>query len=132
MQVEPKKGVKKGTPEGDKMLQVRVMRPCTYGPTAALERRYEVGEELTIPAWRYTSWHDPEKIKDKNGKEVLTVRGSFELADRPRAAEENVGKHPENMRDLMEENEKLRQKLSILESGIAPGAGRAKGKHEEI
>ncbi len=131
-QVEPPKGLKKGTPEGDKMLHVRVMKPCTYGPTPALERRYEIDEELHIPAWRYSSYHNPEDIKNKDGKVVLTVRGCFELADRPRPTDDNLGKHPENMRDLMDENEKLRQKLAILESGIAPGAGKAKPRREEI
>ena len=129
-QTEPKKGVKKGTPEGDRMVHVRVMKPCTYGPTAALEKRYEVGEELYIPAWRYTSYHDPEEIKGKDGKAIMTVRGCFELADRPRPIEDNVGKHPEDVRSLIEQNEEMRKRLAILESGMQPGA--PKGKRQEI
>lgn len=131
LQVEPKKGAKKGTPDGDRMVHVRVMKPCTYGPTAQLEKRYEVGDELYIPAWRYTSYHDPEVILGKNGQPVMTVRGCFELADRPRPIEDNVGKHPEDMVGLMAQNEELRKRLSILESGFNPGQAKG-GKKQEI
>ena len=125
-QEEHKKGVKKGTPEGDKLLRVRVMKPCTYGTSADLERRYEVGEELTIPSWRYTSWHNPEVILGKDGKPIMTVRGTFELADHPRPTDDNVGRRSDSMQGLINENEDLRKRLAILESGHKPGEGRSK------
>lgn len=133
-QVEPKRDLKPGTPEGDKPIRVRVMRPCTYGQSAAFERRYEVGEELVIPAWRYTSWHEKYDIKDKEGRVIFSQRGSFELADRPRAADDNVGKPSLDTQSLLDENERLRQRLAILESAHQPGLPNqgAKAKRQEI
>lgn len=129
-QIEPKKGVKKGTPEGDRLIRVRAMKPCTYGTTPAYEKRYEVGEELTIPAWRYTSYHHPEEIKNAKGEVVMVMRGTFEMADRERPVDDNVGKPSESMQGLLNENEELRKRLAILESNIQPGV--PKGKKQEI
>jgi hypothetical protein len=123
---EPKDGLKRGTPEGDKLIRVRVMKPCTYGTTIDLERRYEVGEELTIPAWRFTSWHNPKVILGKDGRPVMTVRGTFELASRVRPQDDNVGKHSATQEALINENADLRKRLAILESGAIPGKGSAK------
>lgn len=131
-QVEPKDGVKKGTPEGDRPIRVRVKKPCTYGPSIEFERRYEEGEELTIPAWRYTSWHRFYEIKDpKTGAVIYRQRGTFELADRERPVDDNVGKPSMETKSLLDENERLRQRLAILESGVQPGQA-PKGKKQEI
>lgn len=111
-----KQKYEKGTAEGDALIKVRVMKPCVYGPTPKLERRYEIGEELVIPRWRFTDYHEPEVVKG------LTFRGAFELADRPKPVDSNVGQHPEEMVELMAQNEDYAKRIAELEKrlGDAP------------
>jgi len=119
-EAEPKRGLKRGTPEGDKLIRVRVMKPCTYGPSIDLEKQYNPGDVLTIPAWRYTSWNNPEEVKDKDGKIIMKARGTFEPASWFKPSDDGVSRRPENMQTVIDENEKLRQRLAILESGALP------------
>lgn len=116
LQATPKKGLKPGTPEGDKLVRVRAMRPVSYGPTAKLQRLYEEGEELVIPCWRFTDFHEAEIIRG------ITFRGSFELADRPKPISDNVGQHPEDMQELIAQNEDYAKRIADLEAklGAAP------------
>ena len=136
LQATPKKGLKQGTPEGDKLVRVRVMKPCSYGPTPKLERLYAEGEELVIPAWRFTDYHEAEVIKG------ITFRGTFELADRPKPVGDNVSQHPEEMQELMAQNEELKLRLAALEQKEGPApepvvtvdepAKRGRRKNEDI
>lgn len=135
LQQLPKKGLKPGTPEGDKLVRVRAMKPVSYGPTAKLQRLYEEGEELVIPCWRFTDFHEPEVVKG------ITFRGSFELADRPKPVSDNVGQHPEEMSELIAQNEGYAKRIADLEAklGAAPEPlvtvdepAKQKRKREEI
>ncbi len=112
--VKPKK-LQRGTPEGDKLVRVRCMRVVDYGTTPALTKRYEIGEELTIPMWRFTDWHNPETITSAKG-EVMSFRGSFELADRPKPIDMNVPQHSEDMQQLIAQNEELRKRLAAVDA----------------
>jgi len=113
-EVKPKK-LQKGTPEGDKLIRVRCMRRLTYGPSPKLERVYEVGEELTIPMWRFTDWHNPEVITTPKG-EQMTFRGSFERADLPKPIDPNVPQHSEDMQEVLKQNEELRRRLAAYDN----------------
>jgi hypothetical protein len=136
---KPKQKLQKGTPEGDKLIRVRCMRVVDYGPTPALTRRYEVGEELTIPMHRFTDWHTPEVVVGKNG-ESMSFRGSFERADMPKPIDDNVAKHSEVTQELIAQNEELRKRLAAIEGKSAlpdeiqviPDNPNATGKKEEI
>ena len=105
----------KGTPEGDKLVRVRWMRPGDYGPSPALIRRYAEGEECVIPMWRFTDFHNPETIITSNGGS-MTFRGSHEMADRPKPVDANVPQHSEVMQDVLKENEDLRSRIAKLEA----------------
>lgn len=113
-EVKPQK-LEKGTPEGDKLIRVRCMRVVDYGTTPALTKRYEVGEELTIPMWRFTDWHNPETVVTKSGG-TLQFRGSFERADRPKPIDSNVPQHSEDMQQLIAQNEELRRRLAAVDA----------------
>ena len=117
VQAAPKKLVK-GTPEGDKLLRVRCMRRVSWGPSPALTRNYEIGEELTIPAWRFTDYWTPDTVVASNGGS-MSFRGSFEMADRPKPVEENVAQHSEVMQDVLKQNDELRERIAKLEAAGA-------------
>lgn len=143
MDAPAKVKLQKGTPEGDKMVEVRCMRDVMYGPTPKLERLYlgpcdafPEGEKLTIPMWRFTDWHETEVIKG------ITFRGSFERLDRPKPVETNVSQHPEEIQDLMVQNQEYAKRIAALEAklGASPEpivtvdepAKRGRRKNEEI
>lgn len=120
LQKKPEKGAKPGTPEGDRMVRVRCMRDVIYGPTAKLERRYSGpcdefpdGEELTIPAWRFTDYDEVDTSKG------IPFRGSFVLADKPKPVSTNVAEHPEEMQELMAQNSDYAKRIAELEKQLS-------------
>ncbi len=143
METVAKVKLQKGTPEGDKMVEVRCMRDVSWGPTPRLERLYlgpcdifPEGEKLTIPMWRFTDWHETEVVKG------ITFRGSFERLDRPKPINTNVAQHPEEVQDLMAQNQDYAKRIADLESRLGPvqepivvvdePAKRGRRKSEEI
>jgi hypothetical protein len=144
MEASAKVKLTKGTPEGDKMVEVRCMRDVMYGPTPKLERLYfgpcdafPEGEKLTIPMWRFTDWHETEVIRG------ITFRGSFERLDRPKPINTNVSQHPEELRELIDQNEDYAKRIADLEKRLEaapeptvtvdePAKRGGKSKREEI
>ena len=129
---EPKLGLRKGTPEGDEMIRVRCMFRVRHHPgDPDLAKMYEPGDVLTIPKWRYTSFHNPPTVKNAKGQDVSGARGSFEPEAYQRPIDDGIAKHSDKMQSVLGDNEALRKRIAELEAAAQKAAPEVKGKKKE-
>lgn len=137
---EPKLGLKRGTPEGEELIRVRCKVRVRHHPgDPDLAKMYEPGEELVVPKWRYTSFHNPPMVMGPKGQMVQAARGSFEPASYQQPIDDGIAKHSDKMQSVLVDNEALRKRIAELEAAqrvplvvADEPKGKKKSKEEEI